>query len=136
MSIHIYHATATLAELSMAMSIAAMAKIVRQPAIIDNWTVLTLSQFIKNNVSNLISKIFYCLCKAENGARQLYSHIPLLMMATQLTVLMAMGYWPEENAHVLLGVAFICMMVMFSFVMSNRELRDQIDTGPLIEPIS
>jgi hypothetical protein len=136
MSPHIYHATATLAELSLAMSIASMAKIIKEPAIIDNWTVVTLSQFIKNNLSHLIGQVFDLLCRLVNGARRIYSHIPELTMGLQLTVLISMGFWPDDMAHVLFGAAFFGMMIMFVFVISNRRLRDEIESEPLIEPMS
>ena len=128
------HATATLAELSLTMSIAAMVRIVRPPQLMDDLAIETLGERVKNEVSDFISKWLMMLCRFQNTWKRLALKIPQLAFCLQLIVLTVMAHGFEQCAHILFWVAFITMIVMVYWVILNRSLSSEEDSPPMVEP--
>ena len=131
-----YHATATLAELSLAMSIAVVTKVVQSPQLLDSVAIETMSLRIKGEAGQFVSFCIKWLCKLQNTLARCVYWIPQLALVIQLAVLISMVYGPESNAHFLFWLALGIMMLMLVWVILNRSASLEEESLPMVEPIA
>ena len=97
---HIAHATATFAELSLAMSIAMLTKIIMPPPIIDSLARETTAKRLEAE-ENWFVKLFYQFaCTISDKIRGFFSNAPVYSFLLALASLFGLALCPISNTLV------------------------------------
>lgn len=137
MSLHIYHATATLAELGLAMAIGTITKIFPPPLISDPLARETTQKRIASE-DGKIAAFFYALgCWISNIFGKISRFVPTLVFFSEMLVLGGIGFCPDNSsaAFSLFGVALFGLFSMMLYVYVNRETFRKTEHPPAIEPL-
>lgn len=134
MAEHIYHATATLAELGLAMSIGTITKIFPQPTLTDSLARETTQKRIEET-DGKIALFFYkvgCLFTKILGV--VSKLLPLIVFLSEMAVLLGMAFI-DIDAVILFWLASAGLLVMMFFIFFHKETFRKTGHHPVIEPV-
>lgn len=137
MAEHIYHATATMAELGLAMAIGTITKIFPQPMIVDSLA----KETTKNRIAQTDGKIasfFYGLgCTISNWLGKIIRFLPTFVFLLEIAVLGGMAFSPNVSsvAISLFAVSFLGLIMVMLYVYFNRETFRKTGHHPAVEPV-
>lgn len=136
---HIAHATATFAELSLAMSIAMLTKIILPPPIIDSLARETTLKRLETGGETWFVKIMYRVaCAISDGIRGVFSYSASLSFMLALTSLFGLAFCPTSSDKVdylVFAVSLLSFILISSYVYSAREVLIKTGEAPLVEPV-
>ena len=134
---HITHATAVFCEITLAISIGVVTKIIKTAPITDKLARETTINRIKESEGSHLAWIFRGLCKISDFLNKAKSLIPYIALLGSLSVLFGLAFCPSQITTLEIWffffscVAFllICLSVYF-----NREIFLKTHESPEIEP--
>ncbi len=137
-TIEIYHATATLAELGLAMSIAVITKLLPQPTSNDAITRETTRKRIKENDGGWVLWVYDWACRLSSAPSIIKRNLPLIVFFTDLLTLFGMALCTDDDARSVkvsfFVMAAIAFMLMLFYLYVNREIVSKSGEKPIIEP--
>ena len=135
--IEIEHATAVFCELTLAMGIGSVTKILTPLVHNDQMTRETTRQRIRDDEGRFVAFIFKIACKLSDGGRKFPSMIPWLSMILALLSLMGGAICPDRQPifeWVLFFLSFAAFVFVVIYVFYNREIFSRSGEQPTIEP--
>lgn len=137
MSAHIYHATATLAELTLAMSIGTFTKILVQAPVIDSIARDTTIERIETQDGKIALLTYKIGCWLTSSLGFFTRNIPLFSFVSELAVLGGMAFSPDTIpvSTSLFLLSLFCFFIMIGYIYFNRETFTKTNEKPLIEPV-
>lgn len=135
---HIAHATATLAELSLAMSIAMLTKIIIPPTIIDSLARETTLKRLETGETWFVRFMYRVACTISDGIRGFFSRSALLSFVLALGSLFGLALCPTSSGLVdysMFAVSLISFILITSYVYSAREVLIKTGEAPVVDPV-
>ncbi len=136
MAEHIYHATATLAELGLAMAIGTITKIFPQPAIVDRLSRETTENRLKEDNGRKTAYLLYCIGGwFDDFLGKISRLIPIIVFLSEMAVLGGMAFSSPPAAIPLFIFALVGLILMMAFVYFHRETLRETGHHPIVEPV-
>lgn len=138
MPAHIAHATATFAELSIAMSIAMLTKIIMPAPVVDALARETTRERVKESDGKLVTVIYGFGCWISDTLGSITSNIPFVSLILSLASLIGLGfcsstsYLAEVSQFISAATSFVLISGYIYFV---RESLAKTNESPLVEPV-
>lgn len=137
MAEHIYHGTATMAELGLAMAIGTITKIFPQPPFVDPLSKETTKNRIAEADGKIASFFYEIGCFVSDLLGKIIKFLPSFVFLLEMAVLGGMGFCPATTfaAISLFAVASIGLILMMFYVYFNRETFQKTGHQPAVEPV-
>lgn len=137
-TIEIYHATATLAELGLAMSIAVITKLLPQPPSSDAFTRETIRNRIQETDDKLVLRMYDLACRLSSMSKLIKHTPPFVVFMVDLFALFGMALCSADDAPTVEMTFFlasaVAFVLMLFYLYLNREIVSKSVEKPMIEP--
>jgi hypothetical protein len=135
---HIAHATATFAELTLAMSIALLTKIISSPVVVDSLARETTEKRIETNENRFVKATFKFACTITDKFNGFMLYAPIIAFVLAIAALCGLALCSLEIDRV--QYEFFCAS-LFSFILISlkvylsREMLQKTGEAPAVEPV-
>lgn len=138
MSAHIAHATATFAELSLAMSIAMLTKIITPPLIVDSLSRETTVKRLETSETRFVRSMFKVSCAISDVGMGIFSYFAVFSFVLAIVSLLGLALCPNSGdiaAYFIFAAAFVAFALISIYVYSSREMLIKTREEPIVEPV-
>ncbi len=132
----LHHATATLAELSLAMALAHVFRAFPNQAQYDAVARDSTARIIRASEGKFVAALFRYGCKLRDLAEGVAKRVPVVCIVLDLWVLLLMAFGPQTAGWATVQFAVSCsaFLAMCMFLFYTREVSESEKHPPLIEP--
>jgi RsiW-degrading membrane proteinase PrsW (M82 family) len=136
MDLHIVHATATFAELTLAMSIAALSKIVPIAKITDSIARETTVNRLRSDEGKIVAFGLGIVFWFNDKLKDISTKVPIFSFLCGVFVLFEAAYCTSKSGHsASFWISFSSFLLMLVYLITRQEQHSKTSEEPLIEPV-
>jgi RsiW-degrading membrane proteinase PrsW (M82 family) len=136
MDLHIVHATATFAELTLAMSIAALSKIVPTAKITDSIARETTVNRLRSDEGKIVAFGLGIVFWFNDKLKDISTKVPIFSFICGVFVLFEAAYCSAKFGHsVSFWISVSSFLLMLIYLITRQEQHSKTSEEPLIEPV-